>query len=249
MSWFRRLSKYAVPAAAILVCTTSSCGHESKKSATVPPWAISFRWSAEPGVDLNSNEIRMVRAAIESNTIATYLSVAYGYPGWQEASDHSVDVDAYTPHAMTEGIGTAYLHIIPLPTPGGTRDIVCKDMTGTARKVGNNYPIPDPAKPLEGLDVIAVDVAGISNVDPATIKRTETPSGPEIPGPPYKSARPKSNVFSQFTFVSYPHGGSQYRDLCNPWTESRWGGPQPPKPTRTENEPPKIEPFTPGWAE
>ncbi len=235
--------------ATLTTLLTTSCTGENKKSEQIPPWDISFRWSADPDVDLDSTEMKIVRATIESNTIAMFLDASYGYPGWRDAKSDNIDLDAFAQHPMTEGIGTAYLHVIPFQTRGGKINVICKDMSGTTKKVDGKYPLPDRNDPRETLEAVAVTVAGSFHADPARAEAVKTPQGPKIPGPEGRHPRPHQDVFSQYSFAFYPHGGLQYRELCMPWAQSRWGGPQPPKPNRTENEPPKIEPFAPGWAE
>lgn len=245
MNQVARCLRYA--AACALLLSITACSHSRDESTAVPRWAISFRWSAAPGIDLDSIDMQVVRGTIESNTIAMFLNIDYGYPGWKDFSHGAVGVVASIPHSMSQGIGTAYLHVVQLETPGGTRNVVCQDMTETAKKVGDKYLFPDINNPRETLQAVTVDVAGSRDIDPSYTSAVKNPQGPVIPGPPGRSSRPKTNVFVQFPSVGYTKNGMLYRDLCTPWIESRWGGPQPPKPTRTENEPPKVEPFTPGW--
>lgn len=235
--------------AGLSILPVAACGHTETPAENIPPWGISFRWSAEPGIDLESAEMKVVRATIESNTVAMFLNVDYGYPGWRDAGTDNVDSDASAPHPMIEGIGTAYLHVVKYRTAGGEVNVVCKDMSNTAKKIGDRYPFPNQNDPRETLEAIAVNVGGDFTANSAHPDPAKTPEGPDIPGPQGRHPRPQHNVFSQFSFVFYPHGGLQYHDLCLPWAESRWGGPRPPKPARTESEPPEIEPFTPGWTE
>lgn len=147
---------------------------------------------------------------------------------------------------MRAGVGTAYLH---LKLDHDSRWIVCKDMSETATKVDGKYPYPDPANRKQNLEAIAIGLAGEVDSTAKNSQPAKVPSGPIIPGPPDRSARPNHDVFSRFALVHYQYEYDNYRKPCVDWAESRWGGPQPPKPTRTENEPPKIEPFSPGWAE
>ncbi|UGT41156.1 hypothetical protein LTV02_35305 [Nocardia yamanashiensis] len=200
-------------------------------------------------MDLESRESQKVRAAIESNTIAEYLNVDYGYPGWS-AEPWAVGVEARLAHPEVAGIGTAYLHIVPVETPSGVVTVVCKDMTGTAKKSGESYPYPDASDPRQALEVIAVSTrTGSPRPTMEGTHPSKVPPGPAIPGPANRSARPAGNVFSGYLQVNYPGtlNPPPYADACTAWTESRWGGTRPPTPTRSVAEPPKIEPFSPGW--
>lgn len=248
-----RLSKLFRCATLVLWASLStvSCSSDEGSVPTMPQWAVSFRWSAEPGVDLDSEPVKVIRATIESNTIASFLNVDYGYPGWQESSQSAVGIFARTPHPVTEGIGTAYLHIVPVHTPGDLVYVVCQDMSGVSRKIGGKYPLPNPSDPQETLQPIAVRIGAPSPElhTPSHIKPVISPQVTDIPGPPGRHQRPSRNVFSLPPFPSYSPSGQTYRNQCLPWAAIRWGGPQAPEPNRTENEPPEIHPFTPGWSE
>ncbi|BCK53200.1 hypothetical protein NWFMUON74_09720 [Nocardia wallacei] len=199
-------------------------------------------------MDLESAESQSVRAAIESNTIAEFLSIDYTYPGWRERSEENNNYDADRPHPMYEGVGTAYLHIVPLVRPNGiATTVVCKDMTSTAKKIDGKYPLPEPGNRKQTLEAIAVDVGGPVRIEPKSDNPVKVPPGPQIPGPAGRDARPSRDVFTRFPFVNYQYNLDNYRDLCLPWATSRWGGNEPPKPERTPDDPPKIESFSPGW--
>lgn len=241
---------------AMAVCSvlaTSSCfGRDGASTPPdtqeAPPWSISFRWSADPGIDLSSEDSQVVRAAIESNTIAEFLSPEYGYPGWREknykAENNNLAADM--PHPMREGVGTAYLHIVPLQTPSGLLTIVCKDMSETATNVDGKYPLPHADNRKETFEAISVSVSGNVRSD-STSDPGRVPTGPQIPGQPERKARPTNDVFTRYAYVNYQYDLNTYRDLCNPWLQGRWGGDHPPKSDRGENVPPKVESFSPGW--
>lgn len=234
---------------AVLSTFVTSCGlqGEDEDSRPVPQWSISFRWTAPDGVDLDSPSAQMVRATIESNTIAEFLNRDYGYPGWRAADDAS-NPDAVIPHQMREGIGTAYLHLIPYQEVPRPLWVVCKDMSETTSVVDGKYPLPNPNHRKENLEAISVQIADAPSGEPKNDEPSLIPAGPPILGPPGRAARPTEDVFSNLVFVHYQDNMDNYRALCLAWAESRWGGPQPPKPSRTENEPPEIHPFSPGWS-
>ncbi|MFJ1459448.1 hypothetical protein [Nocardia sp. N2S4-5] len=235
---------------ALLLCCSSvviSCS-ENSEAPSPSQWAVSFRWTAEQDIDLDSVDAQIIRAAIESNTIAEFLNPDYGYPGWRDSRE-AVGADAKQNHPEYEGVGTAYLHIVSYQSPVSRVMIVCKDMTETSRKIGDDYPLPDFNNRKEGLEVIAVDVVGESRRDPDRVQQVKVPEGPNIPGPGGRSPRPSKNVFSRHALVHYQGDLDNYRDLCLPWAHARWGRDQPPPTARTVHEPPTIEPFTPGWPE
>lgn len=247
----RRLKMFGCAAiAACAISTQLSCSRPGPEEnpEEVARWSMSFRWSGEGDVDLDSTWAQVIRAAIESNTIAEFLALEYGYPGWLDMSG-AVELNAYTPHPRAEGVGTAYFHLIRQITPSGsTAAVVCKDMTQASRKAGDRYPLPNPAERRETLEAIRVYASG--SVPQFSIDHTKPVKPPielPIPGPPGRTQRPSKNVFVQFVEVFYPYGLDHNREPCLRWAESRWGSTEPPAPTRTENEPPKIEPFYPGW--
>ncbi|WP_174185589.1 hypothetical protein [Nocardia barduliensis] len=249
----RILKKLACLGFALSAVTGLSSCTEEEITEKPLRWSISFRWSTEPELDLDSDWAMAIRGAIESNTIAQFLNLEYGYPGWTDLRASAVDLDAHWPHPPLEGIGTAYFHLIKYETPAGTdAAIVCKDMTLTAKKIGDTYPHPNRDNAKEILEAIQVDVGRVPLLPPNKdrYRPVKTPDGPTIPGPPGRSPRPSGNVFSRIVDVYYPHGnaqGDRDRNHCLPWAESRWRGTQPPQPNRPESEPPQIEPFFPGW--
>ncbi|MFD3707505.1 hypothetical protein ACFWUP_30585 [Nocardia sp. NPDC058658] len=223
------------------------------------PFNISFRWSAEPGVDLESPGLRSIRAGIESNTVAEFLSLDYVYPGFPDPTatlESIAGYNAFREHPLTEGVGTAYLHVIPYALPhrdGRNHYFVCKDMTGTSRKVNNSYPYPDPTKYNETQEMFQTSVP--SNPLPRIPQRREDEPAmipdmslqvAEIPG---RKPRPTSNVFAASTsLIDWMDNTRAAPDECGAWFDSRWGGHTMPIPQRAVTEPPRVEPFFPGWA-
>ncbi|WP_369024011.1 hypothetical protein [Nocardia cyriacigeorgica] len=236
------------PASALLaaasVATLTACSPEADEPKA--QWSISFNWTAGPDVDLDDTWARIVRAAIESNTVAEYFGPEYGYPGWIELPD-AVDPTIATQESPVGATGTAYLHLMEWKSPSGaTGAVVCKDMSQTAKVIDGRYPLPDPNNPHETFEAVKVNVG--EEPRPVNAVRdfspVEIPPGPEIPGPPGRAARPDSNVFLFPVSVYYPHGGDQYRDVCESW--DRWRS-VPTAPQRDETTPPTVEPYSPGW--
>ncbi len=226
-----------------------SCGFGVEDPGSTP-WSISFRWSAEGDIDLESSTVQMVRAAVESNTIAEFLNFEYGYPGWFDNPGTAVEPDVLRPHPESEGVGTAYLHIVPYRTPIEDGMIVCKDMSMTATKVDGKYPVPNPQNRKETLEAIAIQLSDTPLEKADAPRVVKVPSGPQLPGPTGRSSRPKRDVFNRSIYVNYQYDLNNYRDSCMPWARSRWGGDQPSATLeRPETEPPRIEPFTPGWTD
>ncbi|WP_280362903.1 hypothetical protein [Nocardia wallacei] len=192
----------------------------------------------------------MVRAAVESNTITEFLNYEYGYPGWFDNPGTPVDADVLRPHPEAAGVGTAYLHIIPYRTPAEDGMVVCKDMSETAKKVDGKYPLPNPGDRKATLEAIAVQVSDTPLEGEASSRVVKVPHGPQLPGPNGRAARPKRDVFNRSVFVHYQYNSDNYRDSCLPWFRSQRGGDRPSAMReRSENEPPLIEPFNPGWEE
>ncbi|WP_282783332.1 hypothetical protein, partial [Nocardia sp. CC201C] len=78
-----------------------------------------------------------------------------------------------------------------------------------------------------------------------------TPDGPLIPGPEGRTARPNLNVFDRPILPASTLWQGTYnnvmKNVCTPWLESRQDGPSQADIQADENQPPKIEPFYPGW--
>ncbi|MFC8044665.1 hypothetical protein [Nocardia sp. NPDC057353] len=207
-----------------------------------PTWAVSFRWTADSGIDLDDREGVHVRAAIESNTIADFLEMENAYPGWADYPG-AIDIDARETKPAQSAVGTAYLHLIDYRRPNGLNTlVVCKDMTQVAVEQSGSFPLPSLSDDHNTFEAVAVDI--IPGPIPRTRQKpTEPPAGPNLNGPAGRTARPARDVFDLPVQVYYPHGGGQYRSLCESWDRWKPGTPL----SRSETEPPPIEPFTPGW--
>jgi len=251
----RNLRKASLAATVALLTTTLACGADDLTEPLAPAFNISFRWSADPGIDLESDGVKSIRAAIESNTVAEFLSLDYVYSGYDEASElrNLTNAAAYLEHPAVEGIGTAYLHIIANGEPSESqRYHVCKDMTGTARKIGTSYPYPNPDKVDETFGAIMVSVS----IDPIPLRElsprlepTLTPSSPllvsELPG---RKARPDETPFVFSTNMTYnPRKVTLDPSPCGSWFETRWGTREVPTPARPVDQAPVVEAFYPGW--
>lgn len=236
-----------VLAVATSIISTAAACSRNERQPELPEWSVSFRWTSADGVDLDSPWAMGIRAAIESNTIAEFLSMENGYPGWSDLPG-AVDISASKPHEPVTAVGTAYLHLIKYRTSAGIETaVVCKDMTQVAGKDGDRFPLPNPDSHHETLEAINVDVgsSGLPPTSSRSIAPTETPPGPTLDGPPGRAARPEQNVFLFPVWVYYPHGRDHYRNVCESW--DRWRS-VPAAPQRDETTPPPVEPYFPGWS-
>ncbi|MEU3012458.1 hypothetical protein [Nocardia asteroides] len=251
----RNQRKASLAAIAALLTTTLACGTDEPAEPSRPAFNVSFRWSADPGIDLESDGIKSIRAAIESNTVAEFLSLDYVYPGYDEASalQNLTNAAAYLDHPAVEGVGTAYLHIIANGEAfENQRYHVCKDMTGTARKINDSYPYPNPDKVDETFGAIMVSVP--TNPIPLgkrspRLEPTLSPSSPLlVPELPGRKSRPDETPFVLSTNMTYnPRKVTLDPSPCAPWFASRWGSREVPTPTRPVNQAPVVEPYYPGW--
>ncbi|GGK40646.1 hypothetical protein [Nocardia camponoti] len=236
---------------------TAACDRPSDEQIAAPAFNISFRWSAEANVDLQSAGLKSARAAIESNLVGEYLGVEYTYPGFPEFSDLArlSRNRGYTPGRprLVEGVGTAYFHVIQRKSLGDHQAYyVCRDLTGTARKDGSSYPYPDAENIAETFDVVDVLVSSsplpFDNRGNGT-GTTKSPLSPLVkPEAPNRHSRPTGIVFVIDTVTFYAPSKSAVDETpCAQWFEQRWGTRDVPTPKRRVDEAPVVEPFTPGW--
>lgn len=92
-----RLIARCIPAAALATCLLTACSAEPSTPTKyqLPENAqFSYRWTATPGLDLNSDAAIVIRAAVESAFLATMTRTysennvgKYTYPGYTRAVD------------------------------------------------------------------------------------------------------------------------------------------------------------------
>ncbi|WP_305094536.1 hypothetical protein [Prescottella sp. R16] len=178
------------------------------------------------------------------------LGLRYTYPGYLEASDGAGTLPSKGPDG---GIGTLRMQLAELEeSPTRFDALVCLDTTQISTLADDRYRLPtgDPFYVLHAYRISA------RLSDPAT----EPPTSPSsedllvpsetyvLAGPPGRDARPSGDVFGNWKITEFAMSAApEDRDPCLAWAEQRWGGPNPPAPTRTDAEPPAIEPFHPGW--
>jgi len=125
--------------AAMLVM--SACGTDAASEAPEPPVvasalysvpdnaAYNYRWSADPGVDLLSPEVTVIRAYVESYYLTVRaLTPAAGYPGFSEAVDERLLTDYGNPDQLKKShfVGTQFQHLLWMtPTERGWFATVC----------------------------------------------------------------------------------------------------------------------------
>ncbi|WP_137725574.1 hypothetical protein [Prescottella subtropica] len=210
-------------------------------------WAESFRWESTPGIELESPTAAVVRAAVESDAITLSLGRKYAYPGYADAAgDHGTSRYKWPAGA----IGTLAMNLIELEqSPNSLSAFVCIDTTGIASPEEGRYPLPatDPFYVLHAYRISAQRDHTMPDAAPPT--EVSTPAtATTLPGPPGRNFRPTENVFDNWELTEFAMSAAP-EDIqrCRPWAKQRWGGPNPPVPTRTEAEPPVVEPFHPGW--
>jgi hypothetical protein len=249
-------SKIAIAAAAALILSCSACTSGSAPVEDAPePWPVSFRWDdSDPSVDLDSPGIKAIRAATESDEIELSLGREYTYPGYPESAGPNGSIGGETPITQpVHRIGTQHLKLaLSSTTPSAIDAVVCFDETGVSHDAGGTYPLSDAdrAGALRAISIRAelkTDEAP-TTPQPADPASHQVPKMPPMEGPPGRDPRPDGNVFGDWRITHYKWDYSApARQLCYPWADQRWGGENPPPPTRTELEPPTVEPFYPGW--
>ncbi|MEN0137864.1 MAG: hypothetical protein AAGC80_22125, partial [Rhodococcus sp. (in: high G+C Gram-positive bacteria)] len=126
-------------AAAMLV--VSACGSdaasEEAESLVVTPALYSVpenaeynvRWSADPGIDLLTPEVTVIRAYVESYYLSVRaLTPAAGYPGFSEAVDEHLLTDYGNADQLKKShyVGTQFQHLLWMtPTERGWFATVC----------------------------------------------------------------------------------------------------------------------------
>lgn len=252
--------------AAVVPSCSDSPGQGSEDPAR---WSMSFVWSAAEGLDLDGPEMTLVRAEMESKTIAAYLGENYGYPINGDIGRASPDIPL---HGIHEGTGTAYFYVKPVdmpePTtydPYGPWIYICRDMRGTAEVINGEYIrpkqsekpdlSPNHAKSVE-IDTFMAQFKRNSDSEGSRKTRAndpgKVPDGPPMQGPPGRALRPVGSVDSELysgisSGISKVDHDETLKEACDPWIESR----RQQHPDRVEstdpNIPPAIEPFYPGW--
>lgn len=250
----RRTSTWALTA--VVALSTVACQSGNDEVGPPATYSVSYRWDdTDPTVDLESPAISAIRATVESDDIELDIGRQYTYPGYVEA----VGPNGTVPGGLwKEGpgqqIGTLNLKVVVKAISDTAIDaVVCRDETTFSRNVEGRYPLPsaDRSGAMWALSVAARRTAstdhGVASTSPQPFPLRE-PAMAEMTGPPGRSPRPAESVFGDWHITEYRDDySSETRALCFPWIEQRWGGPIPPAPTRSEAEPPAIEPFYPGW--
>ncbi|MGW9565177.1 hypothetical protein [Prescottella equi] len=240
-----------------LALGTAACQAGGTPDLPTPAtYSLSFQWDdSDPAIDLESAGARVVRAAAESDTIEMDIGRQYTYPGYVDAVGENGTVKGglwgVDPGAQ---IGTLHLKLAVIQESAGFIDaVICRDETGMTDRSDNRFPLPatDPSLALWAISITAERGHLVELPAPTTLPLAlphQEPALPELAGPPGRSPRPTEDVFGDWKITRYKHDYSpETRQLCYPWIEQRWGGPNPPAPTRSEAEPPAIEPFYPGW--
>ncbi|MFM1723923.1 hypothetical protein ABEU20_002496 [Rhodococcus sp. PAM 2766] len=245
----KRVACLAIALAAALSLT--ACTRETPVE-NVPDllWAESFRWESTPGTDLDSPAAQLVRATVESDEITLTLGRRYTYPGYIDAAGEHGTTRTKGPQG---GIGTLTMKLVELEQePDAIDALVCLDTTQVSTLVDGKYVLPkqSPFYVLHAYRVSArlftqsTEQPGSASPRQNLVPRETHP----LSGPSGRSARPTADVFGDWMITEFAMSAApESRAPCLEWAEQRWGSPNPPAPTRTESEPPVIEPFYPGW--
>lgn len=245
----KRVASLAIALAAALSLT--ACTREMPvENMPDPLWAESFRWESTPRTDLDSPAAQLVRATVESDEITLTLGRRYTYPGYIDAAgEHS------TPrtNGPRGGIGTLTMKLVELEqTPDAIDALACLDTSQVSTLLDGQYVLPkqSPFYVLHAYRISArLAEPSTKPPDSQALRETVVPKETHpLSGPPGRSARPTADVFGDWEITEFAMSAApEDRAPCLEWAEQRWGGPNPPAPTRTESEPPVIEPFYPGW--
>nr|WP_174695072.1 hypothetical protein [Rhodococcus jostii] len=233
-----------------IVATTlllvSGCGsNEAEPPAVVPPVAYSvpestgftYRWSADPGIDLYGQPATVVRAYVESYYLAINANaLSATYPGFAEAVAQSKRADFDDPVDPTDRryVGTQFQHLMWMtPTEHGWFATVC---TGdySVMEVGEDgkfYNLGSKYVNAETVEVTAPEVLSA----PSAVS-----SGPE--------RAPTINVFDGWKLAEHAKGArdqSAYSECDSRMPDARDARPQ--KANLPHDTPyPTLAPY-PGW--
>ncbi|EME22344.1 hypothetical protein G419_05412 [Rhodococcus triatomae BKS 15-14] len=131
--------------------------------------------------------------------------------------------------------------------------VVCLDTTGVSNYRDGGYPLHQQDALSAGpVYRVSAEIPDTDSDFPTTERRGVELTAPtpdeSLAGPPGRDPRPSGNVFGDWQITEFKMDATRAaRGHCDAWREQRWGGPTPPPPTRTELEPPTVEPFYPGW--
>ncbi|MBH0120395.1 hypothetical protein I0Q12_13070, partial [Rhodococcus sp. CX] len=91
-------------------------------------------WSAEPGVYLQDEYGKLVRAAEEARFVARYVGIENSYPGFAAALDPA-SAGMITPLPDRQPVGTLRAHVLSItPTGTGFEAAVCTERSELAEK-------------------------------------------------------------------------------------------------------------------
>ena len=238
-------------AAALLfagLLTISGCSTENSTPATALPYELpdliqyTYRWSAEPGIDLFGSPETAVRAYLESYYIASFAhSTAAGYPGYEEAIRNLAynpprrDINDRSNYTSFPLIGTLYAHILSInETEHGAQVVVCQ----------GNYSV-----------MTAVPDGSYSNLgsripSPFVIEMTSPPDETprQLPTTGGRAQAPQTNMFGGWSITLHAFSTGNFDD--NLACESKFPDPPEIRPQRTSetlSTPyPTLPPY-PGW--
>lgn len=258
---------------ATVVLLAASCGGESSEVAVeeqitvtttqdVPADPSEYRapeamrnmtalWSAADGVDLFSDEARLVRGARESTWVVSFVNKRDAYPGYVRAAGPNVtrilklDRPENREHYLT-GEGTFRAHILDIAeTDTGFTATVCDVVTGLGIRHESGQYVID--RFFHGVDEynFTQDPDGFKPSDPLFSRSKRQDGGDDL----LTWQAPQEDLFVDWHFdAKFATKRSPLVDECRQWRRST-------DPTLVEDslprlwvdQPPPILPAYPGW--
>lgn len=233
--------------AALLLLSTGACHSPEAPSPPLPhedKLQYTFRWIANPSLDLMSPEGTFVRAISESYDNANYADgrgrvalAEKGYPGFEHAENNVWD-SADIGGATNPQVGTDYREVVDFRRDGARYTaIVCSYWGGTASKQSDGTYI--------GRGFAPVGSAYAYTFGPDT---SLAPDQQHLPpaqqrGP---ARRPSDNVFGTWLLFDQPHVSNDQESACHRVAPGTSEG--MPDPYKRSDPPPTLSP-DPGWPE
>lgn len=244
MSATRRVSR-ALATLPVVMMAAIGCSHSEPAPPPLSkvPWTGLLAqerevWSAEPGIDLVTGPAVVIRAYLESRSLASQMGdIDYVYPGFKHAvapndpaePDYSLNPPPITQDLWPEprpdsspllypAVGTGRSHILRIDTSGRqVTAVVCGWDYGTAYDIGDGRYSNDPTNPL-----------GTHNPDGGIFAQWVAMTAPapdtSPPLPPQRgpAPAPTTDVFDGWRIVGYAiHGPTDTLRLAPPQWPTR----------------------------
>jgi hypothetical protein len=196
-------------------CTSGTHrGEVSSSPPTAPPagWPAGLNdfttvWTAEPGIDVTTWPVVVVRAYTESYLLASITGDdKYLYPGFKQAVEPNQSIDHPTGTQFLwprtdkapryPWVGTEQAHVLSVATLGReVAVVVCEYNFGTAQQTGQGYE-PNVGQPPP-----------YSGIDPMRITMTAPPNpAPQMPAQQGPARAPSVDAFNGWKITSHQGG-------------------------------------------